>query len=355
MLDLQQLSITKIVVHHIPSRDDERKPITPHGGDALVEVTGSAIDMFVRRITKALGSRSHGLKADVRDAEVSSVFQNACEMMDCGDARFIELAQKCANQLAAAQATRPMDPCKLITITGEVSALQRKYVAFIKADLQDALAEKKQSHKKTLDHLRDIFMTESQRLYKIGLIQRTVAIAPQKNSLYDSEHHAIYLFDHLLNGMETRQAAYYFYSQFIGADLAMSDKRLTRDFYEKTKDFIKSQNFTPAKKIEYVEALRSELRSNEQTISVRHFSEKHIPKNSQAAYETFMAKANFPQHAITKDVEYVREKLKRRQKITFSTGVQITTPANQISLITMKEQTAEKTVVEIQGKVESSE
>jgi hypothetical protein len=206
--------------------------------------------------------------------------------------------------------------------------------------LQDGLTETSNAGKKIVDYLTDIFFAESQKLYKIGFVQKTSNLGNKTVP----EHFAVHLFDHLMTGTETRSAAFYFHSEFLGADVAASDRHRTREFFEKTNEFLHDQPIPSSKKIALGEALRAELRSNKQTISVKGFSDDHLEPAMQGAYLTFMAKANISKHAITKDTEYIKSRLKRRQKIVFTSGVMISTPADKISLVSVEAPTDGSTI-----------
>ncbi|HCJ28146.1 MAG TPA: hypothetical protein DHV63_02290 [Pseudomonas sp.] len=79
-------------------------------------------------------------------------------------------------------------------------------------------------------------------------------------------------------------------------------------------------------KLELHEALRAELRSQTATLSAADFSSKHIPKELQDNYLTFLEVKGFPKNAIVKDTAYITAKLKRRRKYVFGNGVWISTP-----------------------------
>ncbi len=63
--------------------------------------------------------------------------------------------------------------------------------------------------------MNNLFMTDSQRLYKIGYIARAVSGDGKKDGQYVQDQHRIYIFDHLMTGTESRKAAFYFYSEFL--------------------------------------------------------------------------------------------------------------------------------------------
>jgi hypothetical protein len=355
MLDLAHLAISRVAVHHIPSHGPNRAVAVPSGGQSLVALTSSAKDMVVQRLTKVLGKNSNGIKVGVTDDTPPSFFQTAAGVMVATDAQFLTASGSIARALAKAQNNVSLAPCKLIVIGGEVTAHARPFIAVIKAELQEALTEKSTATQTTLDHLKDIFMTESQRLYKVGFLQRAVANPTITAGQHDSGEHSIYLFDHLMTGTETRSAAFYFYSDFLGCDIASSAKSLTRDFFDQTQDFLNTAGLPADIRIELQEALRSELRSNKQTLSVADFAATNMDAPKTVAYKKFMDKKGFPSHAVTKDIEYVKSRLKRRQKVIFSSGVMVTTPADQLNLIEVTENQDGSSTVKIQGTVQKSE
>ncbi len=63
--------------------------------------------------------------------------------MDGTDDEFIVLARESARHLAKVQQSKAFDPSKLIAMSGTVTASERPFVAFIKADMEVALTEGK--------------------------------------------------------------------------------------------------------------------------------------------------------------------------------------------------------------------
>jgi hypothetical protein len=304
-------------------------------------------------MSKALGHNSHGLQADFEDTGDDSAFSLACAMMDCSDPDFKTHAQTAAEKLAQVQLSKAFNSAKLISMSGTVGAIARPFAAFIKADLEQALSETTKQGQSVLDVLNDLFLTESQRLYKIGFFLRTAAGTGKKAGKYAPEHHSVHVYDHLMTGTESRNAAFYFYNEFLGADVAASDRRLTQDFFEKTLKFFDDKGFTQGKRIALGEALRAEMRSNNQTLSVTNFAQVHLQSaKDQSDYVAYMQKSGFPAHAITKDVDYVKNRLRRRQKVYFDSDVVISTPADAVKdLLKFKDNGDGTTTVTVHGTV----
>jgi 37-kD nucleoid-associated bacterial protein len=352
MIDLQLLTIERLVIHHINPRAGDKSYIAPTYGTQLVALPPSGLDMFTKRIAQALGHHSHGIQAQFDKTGPGTFFMDAVDLMDGNDELFFATSKTVADSLAKAQQSKSLAPSKLLIVSGHTSKKQQPFSAVVKAELQDALAEKKSAQGKTVvDYLTEIFFAESQKLYKIGFIQKTNALGGKQAP----NHFSIHLFDHLMTGTETRDAAYYFYKEFLGANISDSDRQLTKQFFDKTIDFLNSLDISPAKRIDLNESLRAELRSNDQTISVKSFGAKHLDAALQPKYAGFMDKVNFPTNAITKDTEFVKARLKRRHKIVFTSGVMITTPADKAKLVAIHKSIDGATQVTISGSVESQE
>jgi hypothetical protein len=356
MLKIDRMTIKRVVVHTIPTRATTKIYVPPTGGNALVHPDVRVTEMVADRIVKSLGHHSHGIQADFTNLKPGSMFQRACAMLDGSDADFLRLANEAAVVLTEVQITKAFPSSKLIAMSGTVTASSFPFVAFIKADMDTALTEEEQSGQNVLALMNNLFLTTSSSLYKIGFITRTVAGPGKKDGQYVKDQHSIHIFDHLMTGSESRKPAFYFHGEFLGSDVATSDRRLTQDFYEKTLKFIKEQGFSADKRIDLIESLRAELRSNKQSVSVRDFAREHLIPTDGNRYETYMDKSKFPALAITKDTDYVKNKLRKRQKITFSTDVQISTPPDQVkALIKITGNDDETSTVVVQGVVTSNE
>jgi len=333
MLDLTNLAIQRVTVFHIPEDQPTKAPGIPTGGQTLVQLSQQGKDMLKMRMVKALGAQSHGIEVSIDDVTPPSFFQQGAASLVGNDAAFLTGAGVLATMLAKAQNNVSLKASKLVVVGGTVTAHARPFLAVVKAELQDALSERTAANAQAIDHLKNIFMTESQRLYKIGFLQRTVGAVTHPHGVYDSNQHSVHLFDHLMTALETRSAAHYFYSGFLGCQTATSARSRTRDFYNQTMEFINTAGFPDVKRYDLFDALRADLRSNSATISVGDFGAAHMNVPDRAAYTGFMAGKMFPTNAVAKDTEFVKSKLRRRRKILFTSGITVTTPPDDLNLI----------------------
>ncbi|OQW68679.1 MAG: hypothetical protein BVN34_08340 [Proteobacteria bacterium ST_bin12] len=352
-LNLEALTIQRIAVNTIPKRNEGRIPATPIYASLLTTLNQSGLDVFQNRITSALGKRSHGVELTIVDSNHNSFMQQAAKLMYMNDADYLLNSRVIATRLADVQASLDLAASKLIIIDGRIGEGQHRFLAVIKADLQDGFRDDNVSGAALLQNL---FLTPTQRLYKIGFLEEVIANPNDEEGLKNSDDFRIHLFDHLITALETRNAAHYFYKQFLGADMLHSQKKITRDFYDLTIKYINAVPIDRDAKFDLVDALRSELKSNRTTIHSETFATDHMGEGLQQSYLDFLAQNNFNYDNFSKDTEFIKGKLKRRQRMRFSHGVEITTPADSLTqLVTIQESNAQRTILVINAAIESQE
>lgn len=345
--------IERVIIHKIfPRAGAEVKE--PKRSNKFIKFPPEALDTLQLRIYKALGNKSHGIEMSIALSEPGSFFQMAASMLTCPDDNFIALSRILAMDLAKAQMTTNAPGGMLTVIKGRLGERSAPFLAVIKADIQDGFLADEDDENVTAEYVSSLLLTEAQKLYKIGLLTPINSIAPI-DGVYDPSHYRSFLFDHLMTATETRKAAGYFYSAFLGMSIQSSSKKLTQDFFEFSKTFIDTAQISIDEKLDLHEALRSELRSQSATVSASDFMGKNIPKHLQDSYLSLMESKGFPKNAIVKDTEYIATKLRRRRKYVFANGVWLSTPADVDESSVKIEPQDEKgtTIVTINSRIET--
>lgn len=345
-IDLSNMKIARVAIHTIHKRTGKSIPCVPTYATQVFKLPPGPAATVQNRITESLGESSHGVEITFIEDDAASFLQISASLLHCDDPTFLIRSQDLASRLAWAQCTKELDPCKLFVASGTCGVANRRYLLVIKADMQDGFTETAG----VLNYLTELFLTSSQKLFKIGMLVEVVAQRPDDDDLYNIDHFQGYLFDHLLNALETRAAAQYFYAAFLGAQLIVSDKSLTKQFYDHTCKFINSAPVDQSKKIEWLEALRVDLRSNSAVIKVDAFAKAHLPKEHREAYVEHMDEVGFTRDAVTKNVEFVNLRLKRKQRMKFEKDIEISAPADTLhSLVKIESQTATETILKIKS------
>lgn len=350
-IDLSFITIDRVVIHTVHRRDKQKQPVLPTYGSGVIKLPAGPSATLESRILEALGDSSHGIDVKIIDFTAGSFMQIGAQLMHDVDNAFYTHSKQLAVKLAQAQASKDLPASKLFIATGKCGAAKNRYILAIKAEMQDGFSEDANG----LAYLTELFLTPSQKLFKMGLLVEKVSGRPD-DGLYDEENFSAHLFDHLLNAQETRDAAYYFYSTFLGTQPVVSDKKLTRQFFEATKEFINSAPIDQSEKADLLEALRVELKSNSATIHTPTFAKSHVPKAIRDLYMEHMDAEGFTRGAVNKNVEFVKLLLKRKQKMQFEHGVELTAPSGTLrELVSVKKSTAKETHLIIQGAIEKQE
>lgn len=352
----QGLVIERAITHRIYTKDTEKQKVRPKFSEKILKLDQDSIDTIQVRITKSLGSKSHGIEVSIENIDAGGFFQIASSMLHCEEDMFIEHSKTIANKLNDALFQTNAPGGILAIISGRVGDNAKPFIAVIKTDPQDGFKTKDEDDVIGIEYIAELLLTEGQKFYKIGFLVENISKPPVDN-MYSASNYRIFLYDHLVTSTETRLAAAYFYSQFLGTTIMHSSKKLTQNFYEYTVKFTNTSNISDDDKSDILEALRTELRSQKATINAASFAAENMNEDIRAKYCSFLAQNNFPNNSISKDNEYIKSKLRRKRKYAFSNNVLILTPPEKMSDFLTIENTEEEnvTIVKIKGILERQE
>lgn len=342
-LDTSNLLIDDIISHRIYARDSSKVVKPPSLKSALMHLHTDGVDALQQRLTKAFGNKSHGIELSIEKSDADSFLQHAANGIACTSKNdFIQTSKILASKLSEAQASTSGLSGVVFVIRGRMGLTPRRFISVIKAEMHDGFGAAGDGEEAEITYLKNLALTPSQRLYKVGLLLEDKPVLPGSLGGYDQNHYRGFLFDHLITATETRSAAAYFYQSFLGMGIQKSSKKLTQDFYEHAQNFIKSSAMSEEERWELREALRVELRSTSAIINVADFADGNIQdEDLRDSFVDFMDARGFPKNSVPKDLDYVKAKLRRPRKMKFTSGVKIEIPAE-----------ADKGVVEVIGRTD---
>jgi hypothetical protein len=367
-IQLANLRIQRVIAHQIFDRPITGDAKEPNCSTQCTPMIPSGMQTLQTRITEALGNDSHSIEMYITQSEAGSVYSYCNKLLTSNDATFVEISQELAKKLAQSQTSRNIPGGILVVFDGLIGYDNKKIIGLIKAEIHEGFGLKTTSNALFLDFISKLLLTPSQKLYKIGIFVETKT--PQNEDLRDPECYEVLVYDHnLMNKTETAQAAKYFYELFLGCGFCPSDKKLTRDFYFFTKEYIEQMPLEKDIKLDLHNSLYSYLKvSQSNVVEIAGFSQEYLDADYRDGYRTFMTENKVPEHAITKDLEYINNKLKRRQ-IHFTSEVKIIAPSDNfdelVKIITPAEQNNilaqilapenDMTLVAIKGDIERTE
>jgi nucleoid-associated protein YejK len=346
------LNIEKMIIHQVFKRDDNKALVPPKLSNDSISLAGfDGLYALQERITEALGSDSYCIEMTVKRDHPDSTYALCNQILDADEDAFITLSQKITDNLADAQKTRREPGGVVVVFTGKVGAQETKYVGIIKAELHGGFGLHEKKSKLDIDYIKNLLLTPQQKLYKIAiLVYQGDASAAENRS---PQEYDIFVYDHNMTRAETRQAATYFYDDFLGCTFSPSAKKLTQDFFMHTRDFINGLKVGNERKVDLHTSLYTYLKvAQTNVVSVAEYSTRYFDTGLRDEYMRFMQQRKFPLRAVEKDLSNIENKLKKRN-VGFSSGVKITAPADVFpELVKIQGKEGGKTIVEIKGEVD---
>lgn len=317
---LENMVVQKLVLHEVFRRRDDKNVVPPRYGGQLIQLQSDPMDVFVQRVTDAMGSDSQSMRMDIADAGAGSAIEIAASLVNANDSKFIIGSQLFADRLANVQVARNLPGGVVVVFTGTVGNPARRFIAIIKAETQSGFRRELARGVIGLRYLEDLFLTPAAKLYKIGLfVQRQAGQTLPKG--WDA-----FVYDSGMSSAKRDGAARYFFGLFLGCSVPQDSAFLTKMFFEHTREFIKAMPAPPEQKADLLTSLYTYLKVDQTpTIEVHAFSNTYMPASDQADYKAFMQHHKFPQTAVAKDTADLKGMLRQR-KLVFPNNIRLTAP-----------------------------
>jgi nucleoid-associated protein YejK len=346
------LNIKRLIVHQVFIRSEDRQMQPPRFNNVLTNLNPEGLQLLQARVVNALGDDSHSIEMEIANVSDSSIFSISANMIYNNDEEFISNSKIITTNLAEAQLSRNIPAGIVVIFDGTIGEDSHKFLCIIKAEMHGGFyLEDSDQEQFGLKYLQKLLLTPQQKLYKIGMfIEKNVPaeFAAPRNV----DDFQVFVFDQNMSGAEMSKAALYFYETFLGCTISPSNKKLTRDFYINTKDYINSLDIDDETKVDLNTALYTYLKTSQSnTISISDFSAQYMTPESRDEYNTFMASKGFPCNAIPKDTTLIKSRLQKR-RLRFTSNVNIEAPSEQFGeLVEVIGYQDNKTTLRIQGRI----
>jgi len=330
---LENLIVGRVMLHEIFRRGDDRAPMTPRYGDRIVHLAADALDTFRQRVVDALGSPSQSLEMEIIRTEADSALDTARSLVEAGDSHFVTLSRKFADKLTEVQLHRNLPGGILLVFDGTAFHPARRIVGIIKAETHSGFTPFGDRGSLTLQYLRELILTPTTKLYKIGLFVEEYPSRRRGQPPWNA-----FIYDNLLVAADGSGAAQYFYESFLGCSLKLDSAHITRRFYDLTNQFISSSGLTQDEKVDLQTSLYTYLKVEvSPVVEVRGFAQRYLGEPQlRDQYSQFMAAKQFPDGAVSKNLGNLSGKLRRR-RVVFKSRIQLVGPADEFNeLVTIK-------------------
>lgn len=317
---LQKIEIDRIIVHEVirVSANDETSPIY---GDKVLKLDPKGGQLICARLVNCLGSDSHCVSVTVEQSEDGSAFQHIAETFSSSDENFVKKTVALSDKLSRSQRVGSIKDGLAVFLQGVGwdDSEKLRWIAIIKADPDQGFVKVVKDGVINLQFVSDMVMGAQQRLLKVAFIVESIS---DGSSHKDPDDFDIHIYDHLMSNSGRGTASDYFYAGFLGCKLAENAAKETRLFFEKTQECLDGMSIDSCEKVEFRSHLHSYVKNAKQQMSVKEFAETYLPKEKRPAYLAFMKKSGLPSHAISKDIKFIKAKLKK-QTLKFSSKVVI--------------------------------
>jgi hypothetical protein len=175
---MPELSIRRAIVHRIIPKEELTEHATIEETSNLISMSAEIKDMIIKRINTAVRNehRTFALSIDRTDAD--SFFGLSQGISAVSDKDFIERSQVLAASLARVQKTSSIPGGYFILLDGHYGEEESDVVIAIKAEPHEALRHTiDDAGRSRLEMLKSVFLSPSQKLFKIGVLFQHEEIA----------------------------------------------------------------------------------------------------------------------------------------------------------------------------------
>ena len=348
MLDLSNISIEKVIAHSVYRRGADGSLRHPNLSNNIFELSQQESSVMQERLISALGSSNKSVYMDIVRDDQSSTIHLLKSVFGATPEIFAASSRQIANKLAEAQTNRNIPDCALFILSGQTGENNRRYVAVLKSESQSAFhLTHGEDHVSVLELIENALLGKDHKLYKIAfMVESAHQTAPPQ--------YEVIVFDSNLDFDATRKASIYFFDAFLGCTIQRNSKILTKEFYDKTSEYILNLNINANEKKILQTSLATYLCApGIPLISPNGFASTFFEdQNIQVDYVEKMAENNIPNIAIAKDISAIKRRLQRRI-LVFSSGVTISGKHDEFDdVVRIVEENANGCLVSIAGCLE---
>ena len=337
-MQLQNLSIDRIIIHQIFQRDENGKtdPIQSH---EYIKFDKPAMDAFKKRVVDALGEGSKSVCMQIIEQKGGSLPKLIDNIIDQDDESFAVSSYDVAKKLNDSQQSRSIPGGIVVVFTGKHGFSKKSIFGIIKADMYSGYEKYRnpETNEISLNFVEEILLTPASKLYKTAAFFERAEYKGTGEDLNDKW--MVLISDFQISKSNGKAAAKYFHYDFLGCGYWDDDARLTKRFYDSTSTFIRELEMPVDEKSDCFNALAIYLKvDTSPTINVSTFSDSYFHVDMKDDFINYMEEKGVPLTSFSKNITHIKNNLKFR-KVSFGNQIKITAPPD-----TFKESIVIKTI-----------
>lgn len=336
--DSALLSISNVTVHDVPKHKKNETTAQIDYSERESALTDELKVFFVTKVAEAVTSK--GFKVLFNPDSASPVPELIKSIM-CGPIEpFVDSSKQISKHLYDIQTG--WNPAGIVVVL-KGSVNNNKVVVVLKLERDEGARLKKNSRQHFIDieSVRDLMLTKKTRLYKVGFFFDRSDF----NSDFDG-----YVCDNQISIESTAGVAKFFLEQYLGCRLYDDTRKLTRNFFESTKEFILRVE-TPIKRATYYEHLLSYMNRQIRTIDPREFSVTYLDQDDRQIYEDHLSRFNVQLSPFEKDNDLITAHIEKMM-IDFDNDVSIISRNGELgNRVTLTDEGNGITKAEVRAKI----
>jgi hypothetical protein len=307
--DAALLIVTSTIVHDVPKHKKDDTSGQVEYSERESDLNGDLKLFFKDKVSEAIGGKGFKIVFDATfSSPVPTLIKN---IIDGRSPSFIDSSKEISKHLYDIQ--KGWNPAGIVVvIKGQVN--RKKVAVIMKLERDEGARLKKHSREHYIDieSVRDLMLTKKTKLFKVGLFFDRADF----NTDFDG-----YVCDNQISLESTAVVARFFLEQFLGCQLYDDMRKLTRQFFEATKEYILRVE-DPIRKAKYYEHLLSYMNRPLRTIDPRDFAVNHFEQQDRHDYEEHLVRNNMQVAPFEKDTELVKAHI-TKMMIDFENDVSI--------------------------------
>lgn len=305
--DAATLGVNELIAHQIPHRRKSDPIVDIEKSEAVPQVPQETLGFFTRRLVRTLNHRGQDVEIDQSRTEL--VMPPLMREYLTNEVELLEFSQHAAQHLYVSQTGSSSEG---LLIACDLIHAGTPAIGVMKLDEEEGVVVEEQQvngHRTlgvtVLDHL---LLTDNTRVFKAGVFWT------------DGDALVGHVSDEQQG--DPVDIADYFLGRFLGCRLARRPHVLTRTFYDTVTSFISDQVADADKKLDYQDALHTEINSNRTKIDPIQFAQDHFDEeHRQPLLDAFTA-AEVPEQSFFKDTARLGTRTKK-SRLRTSGGITI--------------------------------
>lgn len=311
MVDLGQITIEHAIVHEIPRHLAGKSEGGPILSEVQTDLSKDLRNFFRERISSSLGIAAYEVEFDPK---TTSPMPELIRKDIASKGQLVADSHEMAKHLYLSQGG-PSPEGLLTILRGKVGT--QRALAILKLEKEEGARVRYETKQGKLslsvDHVRDLMLTQKTKVFKVGLFVRREAAEEEMVGLVCDQQKSY-----------GGTVALFFLERFLGCRLKEKAELTTKRFFETVQDFINEGVDNPETKAKYHVALAAELGGTKTTVSLQGFANANLDVVDRQPLVNRLTNAGFSTPSFKKDTKLIATHLRRIQ-FSFQSGVSVLT------------------------------